>query len=120
MTYSVSISSLLFDLNGHLILKIDEQKSRINSLSRRITRTATLDGGAAIVDNGYSPSDSTFEIIPAILIKNNIDILNWLVKYHSQIIMDTEFGSFLGAIKSVDVKPNLKITFLIKEQLDEV
>lgn len=120
MSFPVVITTLLFDQRGPVSINLDWSQSKLNTITRRITRTATLDGGAVIIDNGYSPSDATLEFYPFNISKVNLDNIKALTKYHSQIIIDSEYGCFLGTIKTVDDQPRIKITFLIKEQLNEV
>ena len=55
------ISTPTFDLNGSLALRLADG-SDIKSGARRVSRNATLDGGAVITDGGYSDADRTLVI----------------------------------------------------------
>lgn len=115
----ISIASKLFDYSGHFLFQIDPAASQLSDISRRVSRTATLDGGALIVDNGYTASDATFNIIPADLTAELRSGLRRLVQLHSEIIICTADGAFLGAISSIDEFKDFKIIFLIKTKLSE-
>jgi hypothetical protein len=115
----IGITSKLFDFAGHFIFRPDPIRTRTSAISRRISRTATLDGGATIVDNGYTPSDATFELVPDIETKELIDGLKRLVMLHSEIIVSTADGVFLGAVSNVDETNKIKLTFLVKSKISE-
>ena len=57
-----SICTGLFSLTGAFVIEIGD-KSIIDDVKRRVSRTATLDGGATTVDLGYSDSDRSFTLI---------------------------------------------------------
>lgn len=115
----VSLCSVLFDLTGDVVLNASED-SDFAFLSRRLTRTATLDGGAVIVDNGYTAADGTIKIIvePS---QNSIDIyaqVAGIIKQFGVVTVSNADGIFLAAIESVtNAKTTLTINLLIKSQL---
>lgn len=53
----IGIDSLVFDVDGSFMFDIDEKESIIQDAIRRVSRTATLDGNAAVVDCGFSHGD---------------------------------------------------------------
>lgn len=57
-----SICTDLFSQSGAFIVEMGS-KSVVDDIKRRVSRTATLDGGATTVDLGYSDSDRSFSII---------------------------------------------------------
>jgi hypothetical protein len=115
----VSIASKLFDYSGHFLFAINPVRSQISDVSRRVSRTATLDGGALVVDNGYTASDATFNITPKKLTPELRNGLRRLAQLHSEIIVCIEEGAFLGAISSIDENQDFKIIFLVKTKLSE-
>lgn len=54
--FSVTLASEVFDPRGSIVLDT-KPESDLSTISRRVTRTATLDGGVTIDDLGYCPAD---------------------------------------------------------------
>jgi len=115
----VSLCSALFDYSGDHLLDLDMSKSDLSVLSRRVSRTATLDGGALIVDNGYSVSDATFNLsLPNITAEQYAGI-SATIKRHSLLSLSCRLGCFIGVVDAVDESQGFKIRFLVKSQLSE-
>lgn len=94
------------------------QNSDFTVTSRRVSRTATLDGGALIVDNGYTASDATFTIsVPQITFEARLSLLE-TIKNHSYLVISCKAGCFLGVVEKVDEANGFKIRFLVSEQLN--
>lgn len=115
----ISISSALFDPDGHLLVDIESGGSRLDYLSRRISRSATLDGGAYVVDNGYSAADADFTIVFKPLSPAQRATIERLITLHSELIISTDRGCFLGHIDNFREAPQT-LRFLVKKQLNEV
>lgn len=113
----ISIASALFDPFGHLLIDIEPAGSNLDYLSRRVSRSATLDGGAYIVDNGYTASDATFTIVFKPLSEADRATLERLTTLHSEIIIATDRGCFLGHIEAYREQPQ-SLRFLVKQQLN--
>ena len=58
----VAFESRVFDPIGHAWVDA-LPGSELSAAVRRVTRTATLDGRAALIDMGYTASDATFKVI---------------------------------------------------------
>lgn len=87
--------------------------------SRRVSRTATLDGGALIVDNGYTASDATFVIsLPTISLEQRAALLA-IIQTHSLIVVSCVVGCFVGVVEKVDESNGFKIRFLISRDLTQ-
>lgn len=114
----ISLTSVNFDTAGDFILDFDEVKSKIDLTSRRVSRTATLDGGALFVDNGYSPSDATFSIVLSNSTQDLRDSLNRLVQLHSQLLICFRDGAFTGTISNIAEKNVITLTFLVNQQVN--
>lgn len=115
----VSICSQLFDYAGDFLIQIDQFDSDLSHISRRISRTATLDGGAIIVDNGYSAGDATFNIVIRDIDSATRLALMAMIKRHSAIIVSVKENIFVGAVQTLDDKDKMKIRFLVKQQLNQ-
>lgn len=81
-------------------------------MSRRTTKTATLDGGVSTYDTGLSHGDREFEIQinnPDILL---IDQIKYLMENHTSFIISTREGVFKGFLTSLNESFN-RTSFLI-------
>lgn len=113
----VSLCSVLFDYSGDHLLDIDAAGSNLSLLSRRVSRTATLDGGALLIDNGFAVADATFTL-------NLLDIsaaqhaaLSASIKRHSLFTLSFRQGCFLGVVEAVDEAQSFKIRFLVSTDI---
>jgi len=114
----ISLCSYLFDYFGNYLLKADLDKSDFTLLSRRVSRSATLDGGALIIDNGYSASDATFSISVSNLSLADRSAILATLQQHSLVVLSCKTGCFLGVVERVDESQGFKISFLVKSQLN--
>jgi hypothetical protein len=93
-----SICTSLFSADGQYVIELAD-KSDTDNLSRRVNRTATLDGGAVTVDLGYSDSDRRFALTTqdaatAIAIREK-------AKTHSKFTLSVKSGAFLCSFDRV-------------------
>lgn len=113
----VSLCSYLFDYSAQHQLEPDMKDSDFTLASRRVSRTATLDGGSLIVDNGYSASDATFIISLPILSFEQRAALLATIQTHSLLILSCRTGCFVGVVEKVDEANGFKIRFLVQRDL---
>ena len=114
----ISLCSQLADFSGDFLIPVLDQDSDFSFISRRVSRSATLDGGSIIVDNGYSPSDATFTFsIRDISNVTRLSILT-MIKRHSAVSVSVGENIFSGVVESVADKDMLKIKFLVNRQLN--
>ena len=114
----ISFCANLFDYTGDYRFEPDMQNSDFSIASRRVSRTATLDGGALIVDNGYSASDATFTIsLPRLTFDERCALLD-TIRSHSYIVLSCKVGCFLGVVEKADEAQGFKIRFLVSKQLN--
>jgi mevalonate pyrophosphate decarboxylase len=114
----VSLCAALFDYGGNFLFSTDMTDSDFSHVARRVSRSATLDGGCIIVDNGYSPSDATFTIVPRDI--SNAERLGLLgmIQRHSALTVAVGENVFRGVVETVEDKDKLKIKFLVQEKLN--
>lgn len=115
----ISMCSNLYDAFGDFVLNVDFLDSDFSHISRRVSRTATLDGGSVIVDNGYSASDATFSIVISDIDDSKRLLLLLMIQRHSEIIVSAKNNIFLGVVETLEDKDKMKIKFLVKRQLNE-
>lgn len=114
----ISICAQLFDYAGDFLISIEELDSDLSHISRRVSRTATLDGGSIIVDNGYSASDATFTIVIRDIDNPTRIALMAMIQRHSAIIVSVKENIFSGVVETLDDKDKMKIRFLVNQQLN--
>lgn len=99
---SICLSTKTFDLNGYVhLFNIDLSTSDTRSRTRRVSRFATLDGGAYIDDAGYSHGDRT---ITAIMTgtESIFDALVYLIENYGSMWISLPDGAFTGSLSRVD------------------
>ncbi len=114
----IGISTPTYDAEGSILLKDIEDGNDIMTRSRRLTRTATIDGGSEIEDMGMSHSDRTFVIRTRGLSKTKFDKLALLVEQYPLLIITTEDGAYKGAPDRINIYNDITILrILIKEKI---
>ena len=113
----ITLESTVFDPVGVISLE-SLPGSNLSASTRRVTRTATLDGQAVIIENGYMSSDSTLAI-EAALTEAEAQRLHHLMQIYPEIIASTPDGCYLGVMDSVRQGGDgrLAISFLIQRTL---
>lgn len=80
----ITLESTVFDPVGVISLEA-LPGSDLSASTRRVTRTATLDGQAVIIDNGYTSADSNLAI-EAALTEAEAQQLHHLMQTYPEII----------------------------------
>ena len=84
-----------------------ENSSSLKPTRRRINVKQTIDGGARIVDQGFSPSDSTLTINANLFYRDNpaenakMQTLNLMLTLFPEVEVTTEFGVYNGYVREV-------------------
>jgi hypothetical protein len=90
-------------------------RSQIRRHANRVSRTATLDGGAVLDTQGYSIGDRNLTI-RALLTRADSDKIWALFKSELYINISTNDGYFYGSIENMEIdRGELSMTILIKE-----
>lgn len=115
----IAFESYVFDPQGSIVIDANPD-STLDTSTRRITRTATLDGNAVIVDNGYTASDSTLSI-NANLSEPEENRLLRIMHIYPEVVCSTPNGCFLGVIDDMRKSGGInRITFTIQRQLADI
>ena len=110
----ISISMTTADLMGHV--ELDDGASELGKIDARVSRQATLDGGAVITHSGVSHGDRTFKIKTKINARQKAAI-EYIQANSVLVLVSCSEGLFLGSISSIDTsKPTLNMTILIKSK----
>lgn len=118
MMYSVSLCADVFDPEGDVLLPA-VASSDIGSMTRRITRTATLDGGASLEDLGHCPGDMTLRVVFKLASTELDQKVKRLISIYPLLTLATQHGCWRGAVD--DYKPagaTATLQFLVQTQLD--
>ena len=99
----IALSTLTIDPFGAQLLHLQPGGASLGDTARRISRIATLDGGASILDGGYTITDRTIVIDLAGQTRETIDALKYLCETYSALIVLTEDGAFRAAPERVSV-----------------
>ena len=113
----VTIASQGFDLQGFLEL---ECLPDVNSgeVVRRVNRVATLDGGAAFNDFGFSDADRTIELRWMPVSEAHTQQAATLVQRHNRVLVAMPDGLYLAAPERFKPSPTeCSITLLVERKL---
>jgi hypothetical protein len=114
----IGISTITFDLDGAFIFCNIHEDIKNRAAARRISRTATLDGGAVITDGGYSDGDRTITIKQKNCAKEDVDFAKYIIENYALVVLTTEDGVFTAAPESYNVDYEvLSIKLLIKSKI---
>jgi len=96
----IGLSTNVYDLQGARIFRqaeLDSKKCNENyRRDRRVSRTATLDGGVSVYDTGYSAGDRDMTIKVPRASRAISDYFAYLVKTYSEITVATSESVFSG------------------------
>lgn len=86
--------------------------------TRRLSRSATLDGGAVITDSGYSDADRTFSFSAVSISPSAADRLWAFFESESLVGLACPEGFFVGYIESVKIDGDTAdVSFLVFEKI---
>ena len=116
---NVHICAKEFDLSGCI-----EVRPLLNaapgSAARRVSRAATLDGGSAFVDRGYTHSDRAMQIQYRPVSQEHDERARRLLELHSRVIVSTREGCFEAVPESFDGSPTRNtFTLWIVDKISE-
>jgi hypothetical protein len=117
----IGINTTVYDSDGFRQIKQDAGQDLDNfTVSRRATKTATLDGGSVMDDSGYSASDRTYTVKTR---DDSGELAAWaerIVKTYSTVEIATRYGFFTGTPMSAWIRDGyLYIEISIISQEDE-
>ena len=113
----IGLSTLTYDIDGYIVLE-ENIKTDNPTLTRRVTRTATLDGLSSISDLGFSDSDGTFFLYFSNITNFGIATLEYLIKNYATLRLSSKSGCFEGVLKLVDTNEiPIQATFFIEKRI---
>src|SRR5262249_29183490 len=111
------ISTITFDQRGCIELDLNLAAEGILDRGRRVIRTATLDGGAVVEDQGFAHGDRTW-LIKAKVGESLAENLRYLVQTYGEVRAVTKEGVFRAAPDGLDERqaPFITLRLLVKEK----
>jgi len=115
----IHVSAKTFDISGSI--SFAPLPSEAESVyERRVSRVATLDGGVAITDGGYSDGDRTLEYSYKSISKAHDDRAKRIIEIHPLVTVATPEGVFEAVPQSFRQSPDTnRISFLVNRKLSE-
>lgn len=115
----ISITTPTYDLNGSLLLPVVDNPGA-ESAGRRVSRTATLDGGASVTDGGFSDADRTIRVSVPSPSLEQLETARYLVKNYDTVQVSTRHGYYEAVPHRYAYDANtLSIVLLVTERLDD-
>lgn len=95
----ISLCAPVFDTNGQLISHTGVAEAK--NISRRAKRVATLDGGAVLVDGGYSSADLTYTLSLPDVDGSQHAALRYLLGSHQTALLSCADGCYLVLLSGI-------------------
>lgn len=113
----VFLSSPTFDIAGHVALDVFP-RSAFHGVRRRVSRVATLDGGAVINDFGFSHGDTTIDLSWRPVDDAERESVARLIELYGRINIATRSGVYLAAPESYEPGPDeARLRLLVMSKL---
>lgn len=117
----IAIASATYDPIGWRVFHGDPVANDLGNRggARRVSRTATLDGGCVVYDAGYTDSDRTITVTVPSTKMADLDFADHVCRNCPRVWIFTREGVFAGVPKRHAVTGGvLKITILVTDKLD--
>jgi len=116
MTQLVGFSTRTADTSGAILIDTVDGGDYQN-LVRRAARSATLDGGAHIVNLGFADGDRTFNFTIQEMSQTDLDTLKYIMRNYASVVCSTRDGVFLGTMKLLQPAGSVAIQFMVGSKL---
>ena len=114
----VTLSATTFDLDGHVTIDALPASTDLGEVRRRMNRVATLDGGAAFNDAGYSEADRTIRLQWTPQNAASEAQIARLVRLYQRLRVSCSEGVFLAAPEAYKSSQNAStLSLLVAEKL---
>ena len=115
----IAFASVDFDISGHFYFAdsdIDTSQQAHRDITRRVSRTKTLDGGVYILDSGVSVGDKDITILIKQPTHEDILTLKTAVNLHSEFNVSTNDGNYLVNFVSLKISAgDATLLFYVQE-----
>jgi hypothetical protein len=112
----IGISTQTYDIVGSRIFPLADVAHRAGK--RRVSRTATLDGGVSVYDTGYSDSDRDITVREPDATAEAIEFARYIVETYGLVNLSMDDGAYEGVPESylIDSYGVLELRVLITEK----
>lgn len=110
----LTINAPVFDPTGSLLIG-NPENTGLSGLSRRVTRTATLDGEASVADFGFTDADRTLEVRWRAS-RQEYDSAARMLKTYRSVIVSTASGCFLCSPSEIRADDETTFVILLVER----
>lgn len=90
----IGVATTVFDIGGDRVFAGLDKEVNNRSGARRVTRTATLDGGASVADMGYSDSDREINIIEPEASIASAGYARYICENYARVVVSTLDGAY--------------------------
>jgi hypothetical protein len=91
----VGVSTLTVDASGAFIMEAEDSDSDAATFARRVISIKTLDGGASVIDSGYTNFDRIIELVlKEDLTESEVRRLRNLFQAYSSVLLFLPDGAF--------------------------
>jgi len=112
----ISISTQTASATGNIVIH-EKRDSELKNYPARVSRSATLDGGAVITHSGFSHGDRTLSVKGDVSAADEA-VITALVQSSTLLRISMKDGVFLGAISAMKIdNGSLDMTILIQEKI---
>ena len=116
----VTLSTPTFDLDGHITIDALPASTDLGEVRRRMNRVATLDGGAAFNDAGFSEADRTIRLQWTPQNAASEAQIARLVRLYQRLRVSCSEGVFLAAPESYKSSSGVStLSLLVAEKISE-
>lgn len=114
----VTLAALTFDPLGFVQIRA-LPSSDTRSITRRVNRVATLDGGVAVNDFGFAEGDRSIDI--RFRPTREIDAtIGRMMRLHSRVSLTTDEGVFIVALSAYNAEASeARLSILVLERTSE-
>ena len=113
---TAGLSTTTFSTRQVLLPRLDKPNAA-RELTRRVSRTATLDGGATLTDQGFSDGDRTL-VLTARVDEATAAATEYLLQHYATVTVSTETGCYLAALSHLTYQDGaVQVTALVQSKL---
>jgi hypothetical protein len=99
---------------GALVLDCDDKRSNLGEIKRRVTRMATLDLGAALIDQGYTDADRTITLVLHNPSADTVSSARAIVQGQAVVLLFLQDGAYRAAPEQITESPGaVTLRFLL-------
>ena len=112
----VGLSTQTYNIEGDLILDYEANSTNLHKVTRRLSRTATIDGGGVVTDFGYAEIDRDFILVVIPKSYSDLEILLNMAKNYGSLLLTTIEGAFKVSVEQIETTGGGSVTLNLMAQ----